>query len=78
MVSLSCERIGWERTAGQRACRERYLCEDIAVLTRSGIVMLGMNKLVNDRNPWVRKTVASGLSKIYEYVNGAKAADADG
>lgn len=33
-----------------------------------GIVMLGLKKLVNDRNPWVRKTVAGGLAKVYEYV----------
>jgi len=31
-----------------------------------GIVMLGLKKLVNDRNPWVRKTVAGGLAKVYE------------
>lgn len=30
--------------------------------------MLGLKKLVNDRNPWVRKTVAGGLAKVYEYV----------
>jgi AP-3 complex subunit beta len=34
----------------------------------SGIVMLGLKKLVNDRNPWVRKTVAGGLAKVYEWV----------
>lgn len=32
----------------------------------SGIVMLGLEKLVHDRNPWVRKTVALGLIKVYE------------
>lgn len=31
-----------------------------------GIVMLGLQKLVNDRNPYVRKTVAGGLAKVYE------------
>lgn len=31
--------------------------------------MLGLKKLVNDRNPWVRKTVAGGLAKVYEYVD---------
>ena len=31
--------------------------------------MLGLKKLVNDRNPWVRKTVAGGLAKVYEYVH---------
>ncbi|CAK9781254.1 ARM repeat-containing protein [Cutaneotrichosporon oleaginosum] len=31
-----------------------------------GIVTLGLKKLVNDRNPWVRKTVAGGLAKVYE------------
>jgi AP-3 complex subunit beta len=34
-----------------------------------GIVFLGMQKLVNDRNQWVRKTVALGLIKIYELAN---------
>lgn len=33
-----------------------------------GIVMIGLNKLVRDRNPWVRKSVAGGLSKVYEWV----------
>lgn len=28
--------------------------------------MLGLKKLVNDRNPWVRKAVAAGLSKVYD------------
>lgn len=37
-----------------------------------GIVMLGLKKLVNDRNPYVRKTVAGGLAKVYEYVKGRK------
>jgi AP-3 complex subunit beta len=32
----------------------------------TGIVMLGLKKLVNDRNPYVRKTVAGGLVKVYE------------
>ncbi|EJT48056.1 golgi family to vacuole transport-related protein [Trichosporon asahii var. asahii CBS 2479] len=32
----------------------------------AGIVMLGLKKLVNDRNPWVRKAVAAGLSKVYD------------
>lgn len=36
------------------------------VLLTIGIVMLGLKKLVNDRNPWVRKTVAGGLAKVYE------------
>ena len=31
-----------------------------------GIVMLGLKRLVTDRNPWVRKTVAGGLTKVYE------------
>lgn len=31
-----------------------------------GIVMLGLEKLVNDRNPWVRKSVAGGLAKVYD------------
>lgn len=30
--------------------------------------MLGLKKLVTDRNPWVRKTVAGGLAKVYECV----------
>ena len=30
--------------------------------------MLGLKKLVSDRNPWVRKTVAGGLAKVYEWV----------
>jgi AP-3 complex subunit beta len=38
------------------------------MLTGTGIVMLGLKKLVNDRNPYVRKTVAGGLAKVYEYV----------
>ncbi|TYJ53487.1 hypothetical protein B9479_005873 [Cryptococcus floricola] len=38
----------------------------IRVPVIQGIVMLGLKKLVNDRNPWVRKTVAGGLSKVYE------------
>jgi AP-3 complex subunit beta len=33
-----------------------------------GIVMLGLKKLVIDRNPWVRKTVAGGLAKVYGWV----------
>ncbi|WVQ74636.1 hypothetical protein IAR50_004237 [Cryptococcus sp. DSM 104548] len=37
----------------------------IRVPVIQGIVMLGLKKLVNDRNPWVRKTVAGGLSKVY-------------
>jgi len=32
----------------------------------TAIVMLGLEKLVHDRNPWVRKTVALGLIKVYE------------
>jgi AP-3 complex subunit beta len=36
------------------------------VFTVTGIVMLGLEKLVYDRNPWVRKTVALGLIKVYE------------
>lgn len=39
----------------------------------AGIVMLGLKKLVNDRNPWVRKTVAGGLAKVYEWVHGMAA-----
>lgn len=35
--------------------------------------MLGLKKLVNDRNPWVRKTVAGGLAKVYEWVHGMAA-----
>ncbi|KIR55356.1 AP-3 complex subunit beta [Cryptococcus gattii Ru294] len=38
----------------------------IRVPVIQGIVMLGLKKLVNDRNPWVRKTVAGGLAKVYE------------
>ena len=38
------------------------------MLKTTGIVMLGLKRLVNDRNPWVRKTVAGGLAKVYEYV----------
>ncbi|WVR03787.1 hypothetical protein IAU60_000782 [Kwoniella sp. DSM 27419] len=38
----------------------------IRVPVIQGIVMLGLKKLVNDRNPWVRKTVAGGLPKVYE------------
>lgn len=30
-----------------------------------GIVILGLRKLSTDRNPWVRKTVAMGLSKVF-------------
>ncbi|ORX33246.1 adaptin N terminal region-domain-containing protein [Kockovaella imperatae] len=37
----------------------------IRVPVIQGIVMLGLKKLVNDRNPWVRKTVAGGLAKVY-------------
>lgn len=40
----------------------------IRVPVIQGIVMLGLKKLVNDRNPYVRKTVAGGLSKVYEWV----------
>jgi AP-3 complex subunit beta len=35
-------------------------------LSSTGIVMIGLNKLVKDRNPWVRKSVAGGLAKVYE------------
>ncbi|KAK8861597.1 hypothetical protein IAR55_002420 [Kwoniella newhampshirensis] len=38
----------------------------IRVPVIQGIVMLGLKKLVTDRNPWVRKTVAGGLAKVYE------------
>ncbi|KAL1406400.1 AP-3 complex subunit beta [Vanrija albida] len=38
----------------------------IRVPVIQGIVMLGLKKLVNDRNPYVRKTVAGGLSKVYD------------
>ncbi|KAL7419579.1 AP-3 complex subunit beta [Cryptotrichosporon argae] len=38
----------------------------IRVPVIQGIVMLGLKKLVADRNPWVRKTVAGGLAKVYE------------
>ncbi|WVQ93440.1 hypothetical protein IAU59_000514 [Kwoniella sp. CBS 9459] len=38
----------------------------IRVPVIQGIVMLGLKKLVHDRNPWVRKTVAGGLAKVYE------------
>lgn len=31
-----------------------------------GILMIGLKKLAVDRNPWVRKTVALGLPKVYE------------
>ncbi|KAI9632628.1 adaptin N terminal region-domain-containing protein [Dioszegia hungarica] len=41
----------------------------IRVPVIQGIVMLGLKKLVNDRNPWVRKTVAGGLAKVYEVDN---------
>lgn len=41
----------------------------IRVPVIQGIVMLGLKKLVNDRNPWVRKTVAGGLAKVYEMDN---------
>jgi AP-3 complex subunit beta len=41
----------------------------IRVPVIQGIVMLGLKKLVQDRNPWVRKTVAGGLAKVYEYVH---------
>lgn len=32
----------------------------------AGILMIGLKKLAIDRNPWVRKTVALGLPKVYE------------
>ena len=32
----------------------------------AGILMIGLKKLAADRNPWVRKTVALGLPKVYE------------
>lgn len=38
----------------------------IRVPVIQGIVMLGLKRLVNDRNPWLRKTVAGGLAKVYE------------
>ncbi|CAD6583371.1 MAG: AP-3 complex subunit beta [Tremellales sp. Tagirdzhanova-0007] len=38
----------------------------IRVPVIQGIVMLGLKRLVTDRNPWVRKTVAGGLTKVYE------------
>lgn len=41
----------------------------IRVPVIQGIVMLGLKKLVNDRNPWVRKSVAGGLAKVYEMDN---------
>ncbi|WVQ79085.1 hypothetical protein IAT38_001179 [Cryptococcus sp. DSM 104549] len=41
----------------------------IRVPVIQGIVMLGLKKLVHDRNPWVRKTVAGGLAKVYEMDN---------
>ncbi|GHJ84817.1 hypothetical protein NliqN6_1219 [Naganishia liquefaciens] len=31
-----------------------------------GILMIGLKKLAADRNPWVRKTVALGLPKVYD------------
>jgi len=45
---------------------EVILMPSVVVLHTTGIVFLGMQKLVNDRNQWVRKTVALGLIKIYE------------
>ncbi|ORY24055.1 adaptin N terminal region-domain-containing protein [Naematelia encephala] len=38
----------------------------IRVPVIQGIVMLGLKRLVTDRNPWVRKTVAGGLPKVFE------------
>lgn len=35
--------------------------------------MLGLKKLVHDRNPWVRKAVAAGLSKVYDMDPGSRA-----
>ena len=45
----------------------RYsLCNELSLKAAAGILMIGLKKLAADRNPWVRKTVALGLPKVYE------------
>lgn len=48
------------------SCQPTRLLRLTLVVSFIGIVMLGLNKLVKDRNPWVRKAVAGGLAKVYE------------
>lgn len=47
-------------------CFVRTSVADTCSLLMTGILMIGLKKLAIDRNPWVRKTVALGLPKVYE------------
>ncbi|KAJ9103367.1 hypothetical protein QFC19_004466 [Naganishia cerealis] len=47
---------------------EQYLNDSTFDEMITGILMIGLKKLAVDRNPWVRKTVALGLPKVYERI----------